>query len=107
MPLPTLLRAAFNSAGLGTTATLINATVQATSVHTYTRKLVAPAVEVLTETLNKLSFRVQEAEQQGSAVEELGDLLANLDITPGEPASETALPKRLRFGQQWKIRTMS
>ena len=66
---------------------------QLTAVHGKPRdRIIGPAVEALTKTLDNLSSRVREAQQQGPPVEdaELSDLVANLDITPGEAVNETA-----------------
>ena len=56
-----------------------------------------PGAEALTATLNTLSSRVHEAAQRGSTNTECSDLLANLDITLGEPANEAAI----RAAQVW------
>lgn len=64
-----------------------------TAVHAKpTNRVVDPAVEALKETLNDVISRVHETQQQGSPAEdtELNDLLANLDMTPGEAANDTA-----------------
>ena len=45
-----------------------------------------PALEALTETLNKLK-----RQSSRYPVEEFGDLLANLDITPGESTKEASI----------------
>ena len=47
-----------------------------------------PAVEGLAKTLNYLSVRVRQADEQGSPVTDtaLVDLLANLNLIPGECA---------------------
>lgn len=66
---------------------------QLTAVHGKPRdRVIDPAVEALTKTLNNVSSRVHETQQQGSpAVDtELTDLLANLDIIPGEGANGAA-----------------
>ena len=58
-----------------------------------------PAVKGLEKTLNTMSLRMHEAQQQGTSIgdTEIIDLLANLDITPGETAAETSL----RAAQRW------
>ena len=52
-----------------------------------------PAVEGLAKTLNNVSVRVRQADEQGSSVTdtELVDLLANLNIISGECADEAAI----------------
>lgn len=52
-----------------------------------------PAVKGLAKTLNTMSSRVHEAQQQGTFIgdEDIVDLLANLDITPGKPATESSM----------------
>ena len=52
-----------------------------------------PAVRGLEKTLNTMSLRMHEAQQQGTSIGNTGiiDLLANLDITPRETAAETSL----------------
>lgn len=52
-----------------------------------------PAVKGLTKTLNAMSSRVHEAQQQGTSIgdTEIVDLLAMLDITPGKPAADTSV----------------
>ena len=54
-----------------------------------------PAVDGLMKTLNTVSVRVHEAQEEGSPVTdmEIIDLLANLDITPGGHADESAKQK--------------
>ena len=58
-----------------------------------------PAVKGLEKTLNTMSLRMHEAQQQGTSIgdTDIIDLLANLDITPGETAAETSL----RAAQRW------
>ena len=58
-----------------------------------------PAVKGLEKTLNTMSLRMHEAQQQGTSIGDTGiiNLLANLDITPGETAAETSL----RAAQRW------
>ena len=60
-----------------------------------------PAVDGFMKTLNKMSVRVHEAQEEGSTVTdtEIIDLLANLDITPGGHADESAKQK----AQEWTI----
>ena len=52
-----------------------------------------PPVKALKDALNMLSMSVRDAQQQGSRVEneDIREMLANLDITPGEAASEEAM----------------
>lgn len=51
-----------------------------------------PGVEALTKTLNTLISRAHEGAKQGSTnIAECSDLLANLDISPGNPASDAAI----------------
>ena len=58
-----------------------------------------PAVDGLFKTLNTVSVRVHEAQEEGSPVTdtEIIDLLANLDITPWGHADESAEQK----AQEW------
>ena len=58
-----------------------------------------PALKGLTKTLNTISFRVNEAQQKRTSIGdmEIVDLLANLDITPGETAAETSV----QAAQRW------
>ena len=50
-------------------------------------------MKALKDTLNMLSKSARDAQQQGSRVEDedIREMLANLDITPGEAASEEAM----------------
>ena len=65
-----------------------------TNAHAKARgRVTNPPAKALKDALNMLSMSVRDAQQQGSRVEDedIREMLANLDITPGEAASEEAM----------------
>ncbi|CAB1099057.1 unnamed protein product [Ectocarpus sp. CCAP 1310/34] len=65
-----------------------------TTQHGKTRFSIAePDLKALTETVNKLSTSVGEAQKQGAGIvdEEISELFAELDIEPGKPVEEEAV----------------